>query len=230
MESINTMAQAFSAPRLTEADVDPHNPSGQYLTIEKIQSLPGETLNCNVTISSGMEANDIVRVRGQFGGILYDAPETRLASPPRTLSIPFPKFMLYGSSGDSLNLNFALRKAQGGDWLISQSRYIRIGQQAVTPAAPVLPLGSRRLEIYNNSFRPDDTVRVRLISSPTDFIDITEVTVGTGTVYIPIHHDWFVRNRGKSVWINYSLKRNNQNTLYFSRLLYIQELQIPPNL
>lgn len=99
MDNIEKNTQAWTAPRLKEAIDDPNNPSGQFLSIDRIYNLPTETLQCDVSISSGMQANDIVRVRGQYGGVIYDAPEVRLSTPPRDFSIAFPKFMLYGSSG-----------------------------------------------------------------------------------------------------------------------------------
>ncbi|MFQ6572826.1 hypothetical protein [Pseudomonas sp. UM16] len=229
MKNTEITNQAWSAPRLREASEDPNNPSGQYLTIDRIYGISGETLNCDVSISSGMQANDIVRVRGQYGSVTYDAPEFRLSSPPVGFSIAFPKFMLYGSSGASLNLNFALRKQGGGDWLISQSRYVRIERQALELQAPALPLGSRTLEVQYTGMTSGHTVRARLFSSATQYFDTQEVVVDNGRVYIVIPHSWFVANNGKTVWINYAVKRSGDSRRIFSRLLYIERLQAPSN-
>ncbi|QGW78631.1 hypothetical protein GPJ81_18720 [Pseudomonas alkylphenolica] len=227
MGNIEMTKLAWSAPRLREASEDTSNPSGQYLTIDRIYGISGETLICDVSISSGMEAGDIVRVRGQYGGVIYDAPTFRLASPPRNFTIPFPKFMLYGSSGASLNLNFALRRQGAGDWLISQSRLIRIQAQPLEPQAPVLPRGSRRLVIQYTGMASGHTVRARLYSSATQFTDTAEVTVSGGTAYIDIPYSWFVANSGRTVWINYAVNRRGDTRRIFSRLLYIERLEVP---
>lgn len=57
-----------------------------------------------------MLAGDIVRVRGRFGEVIYDAPEVAIANPPHPLTVAMPKFMLYGVAGNVMDLNFALRK------------------------------------------------------------------------------------------------------------------------
>ncbi|MNJ28297.1 hypothetical protein D3C77_228300 [compost metagenome] len=227
METTETITQAWTAPRLREAAEDPNNPSGQFLTIDRIFSISGETLVCDVSISAGMQANDIVRVRGQYGGVIFDAPEFRLSSPPRNFTIAFPKFMLYGSSGDSLNLNFALRKQGGGDWLISQSRFVRIQSQPLAPQVPTLPFGSRMLEVQYAGMAAGHTVRARLFSSATQFEDTQEVRVGSGRVQIEIPQRWFIANSGKSVWINYAVNRPGDARRIISRLLYIERLQVP---
>ncbi|MNN17253.1 hypothetical protein D3C81_1304340 [compost metagenome] len=228
METPETLDQGWTAPRLREASEDTSNPPHQYLTIDRIYGISGETLTCEVAIPRDINAGDSIRPRGQYSSVIYDAGPVSVPSPPpSTLLIPFPKFMLYGSSGASLNLNFALRRQGAGDWLISQSRLIRIQAQPLEPQAPVLPRGSRRLVIQYTGMASGHTVRARLYSSATQFTDTAEVTVSGGTAYIDIPYSWFVANSGRTVWINYAVNRRGDTRRIFSRLLYIERLEVP---
>lgn len=224
----DSQQQAWTAPRLPQAQSDPNNPGHQYLTIDRIYGIPEETLVCEVPMSAGMESGDIVRVRGRFGEVLYDAPQVSIPSQPRTLSVAMPKFMLYGAAGNVMTLNFALKKSNGGDWQPSQSRDVRVQPQAMTLERPALPHGSRNLQISYDAMAIGHKVRARLYSSPTQFVDTQEVTVTrVGPVAIEIYRSWFEANRGKPVWLNYSILVNGNSRRLISKVLYIEQLEVP---
>ena len=224
----NQPHKAWQAPSLPQAEPDQDNPGHQYLTIARLYDISGETLTCQVPISAGMLAGDIVRVRGRFGEVIYDTPEVPIANPPRPLTVAMPKFMAYGVAGNVMDLNFALRKPGGSNWQISQSRNIRVQSQALTLQRPSLPQGSRRLWISYNGIAIGHTVRPRLYSSPTKYVDIQEVTVTqTGGVEIEIYHSWFEENRGRPVWLNYAVLRTGDTRRLVSQVLYIEKLQVP---
>lgn len=224
----NQQRKAWEAPSLPQAEPDHDNPGHQYLSIARLYDISGETLTCQVPISAGMLAGDIVRVRGRFSEVIYDAPEVAIANPPRPLTVAMPKFMLYGVAGNVMDLNFALRKPGGSDWQISQSRNIRVQSQALTLQRPSLPQGSHTLQIDYFGMEIGDIVRARLYSSPTSFVDTREFTVTrVGAVPIEIYHSWFENNRGKPVWLNYAVQRANQPRRLVSQVLYIETLQVP---
>lgn len=220
--------KAWEAPSLPQAEEDQNNPGHQYLTIARLYEISGETLICEVPISTGMLPSDLIRVRGRFGDVIYDAPEVPIANPPRPLTVAMPKFMLYGVSGNVMDLNFALRKPGGSDWQTSQSRDIRVQSQLLTLQRPSLPLGSHTLQIDYLGMNIGDIVRARLYSSPTSFVDTKEFTVTrVGPVPIEIYHSWFEANRGKPVWLNYAVQRANQPRRLVSQVLYIEKLVVP---
>nr|WP_225778642.1 hypothetical protein [Pseudomonas sp. Marseille-Q3773] len=224
----NQQRKAWEAPSLPQAEPDHDNPGHQYLSIARLYDISGETLTCQVPISAGMLAGDIVRVRGRFGEVIYDAPEVAIANPPHPLTVAMPKFMLYGVAGNVMDLNFALRKPGGGDWQISQSRNIRVQSQLLTLQRPSLPQRSHTLQIDYIGMNSGDTVRGRLYSSATSYVDTQEVEVRQpGTVRIEIHHSWFEANRGKPVWLNYAVQRANQPRWLVSQVLYIETLEVP---
>lgn len=224
----NHPRKAWDAPRLPQAAEDQNNPGHQYLTIDRLYGISGETLICEVPISTGMLPNDIVRVRGRFGDVIYDAPEVPIANPPRPLTVEMPKFMLYGVADNVMDLNFALRKPGGSDWQISQSRDIRVEPQLLTLKRPSLPLGSHTLQIEYLGMNIGDTVRARLYSSPTSFVDTREFKVTrVGPVPIEIYHSWFEANRDKPVWLNYAVQRDGQPRWLISQVLYIEKLEVP---
>ncbi|BDM21720.1 hypothetical protein KMS_R14780 [Pseudomonas sp. LRP2-20] len=223
----NQQRKAWEAPSLPQAEPDRDNPGHQFLSIARLYDISGETLTCQVPISAGMLAGDIVRVRGRFGEVIYDAPEVAIANPPRPLTVAMPKFMLYGVAGNVMDLNFALRKP-GSDWQISQSRNIRVESQALTLQRPSLPKGSHTLQIDYLGMKTGDKVHARLYSSPTSFVQPDDVTVTRiAPVPIEIYHSWFEANRDKRVWLNYSVWRNGQPRWLISQVLYIERLEVP---
>lgn len=220
--------QAWTAPTLPQAQQDPNNPNGLYLTIDRIYGISGETLVCEVPMSAGMESGDVVRIRGRLGEVIYDSQEESIPSPPRTMSFPMPKFMLYGASGNVMDLNFALRRGGTGDWQTSQSRDVRVQSQALTLQRPALPQGSRNLQVNYLGMAVGDKVRARLYSSPNKFVDTQEITVTrVGQVPIEIYRSWFEENRGKSVWLNYSVLPRGDSRRLISQVLYIERLELP---
>lgn len=220
--------QAWTAPNLPQAQTDPNNPNGQYLTLDRIYGISGETLVCEVPISAGMASGDVVRVRGRLGEAIYDAPSVSIPTPPRTLSVPMPKFMLYGAAGNVMDLNFALSKGGNGDWQPSQSRDVRVQTQALSLTRPALPRDSRYLQITYPDMAVGHKVRARLYSSPTDFVDTQEITVDrVGIISVEIYRSWFEANRGRSVWLNYSVLRSGESRRLISQVLYIDRLEVP---
>lgn len=208
----------------------PKDPSRKYFKISAIFNCGSNTdfLSVRTLISAGMYAGDRVRVRiVEPSGIIFDLPVQVIKNPPQALYSSCPKALMYSSSGQTAQVNFALSR-DGGPWVVSQSRYFSVERQSLDPLTrPRLDRGSRWVQITYPQWQPSHKVRLRGFTM-TGHEDLGWKPMTGGTAQFEIPLSWFQQNRGKQVWLNYALEAVTGSDYQFSRLLYIPSLEVPP--
>lgn len=230
---IESKLYAWDAPTIDcsiEHPGYPQDPSRRYFLIRGIYNCGSNTdfLSVRTLISAGMYAGDRVRVRiVEPSGIIFDLPVQVIKNPPQALYSSCPKALMYSSSGQTAQVNFALSR-NGGAWVVSQSRYYTVQVQSFDPLdRPTLERGSRVVKVTYPQWQPSHKVRLRGFTM-TGHEDLGWKSMEGGSAKFEIPLSWFQQNRGQPVWLNYALEAVTGSDYQFSRLLYIPSLEVPP--
>lgn len=227
----NVQQSAWVAPVIAFSDDDsnyPGDPARRYFTISKIYSSTStDFLPATIAVSPGMAAGNQVRFRIETAGIIYDAPIQTIGSGSQPLRVDVPKAMLYGASGQSSTVNFALRVSSQSPWSASQSRYYRVQTQSLNElTAPSLARGTRRVTVQYPRWTSAHQVRIRGFTLD-GFQDTEWKAMANGSAYFDLPLSWFQANQGKQVWMNYAVRPSAGSDFQFSRILHIASLAIP---
>ncbi|MHC8342973.1 hypothetical protein [Pseudomonas sp. RT6P73] len=202
------------APKVLEA----YGPAGNRLNFNDIYY--NEYVTVQVPRYSGMAKGHTVRVRWVTGRHRHDT-ETLTIDVPEPQNFKIPRLEVIDAIDSLVTINYSIRTAMGAPLIPSKSLTLEVDPQDFELVEPRLSDDRKRVTVKYFGMTTGYTARVRWHGVITHDTAIKPI-LNDSSIPFDIPETWVLENRGRSVWINYSIHRSGtSDNLMFSQLLKV---------
>ncbi|MPQ66169.1 hypothetical protein [Pseudomonas sp. MWU12-2319] len=175
-----------------------------------------DVVNVEVPHYTGMDKDDTLKPRWE-GRVNYSGAVTTVGNPPGKRLIPIPRMEVIDNIGRTVDVGYSVKEKGTGDTIESEKLTLHIDPQAVTLPPPTYSGSTVLVNVGQAGY----TVGVRWVGVTTHDTAVQNVVVGQVNTFA-IDNAWITENRGKTVLINYSIKRSdNTGDRMFSWVLRV---------
>ncbi|MHC8345824.1 hypothetical protein [Pseudomonas sp. RT6P73] len=190
-----------------------YDSAGEHLRISDIYNDDG--LDVEVPHYPGMAATNTFMVRWN-GRVRYNSSIVEVGTPPGKRTVRIPRLEVLDNIGLSVKVNYTVKEVPGGATLESEELTLHIDPQTLILPAPTI---SGNTVTVNFAGQTGYQVRVRWTGSITRNTEWQDVNPNVANIFA-ITQNWRDENRGRTVLINYSVKRTTGvSPLMFSHVL-----------
>jgi len=199
------------APKVLEAS----GADGKRLNFNDVYN--STHVNVQVPHYVGMLNGHEVRVRWTNGRYKYDS-ETLTVGTPGLLNFKIPRLEVIDSIDSLVTVNYSVRLNPGVPLIISKSLSLNVDEQVFDLPEPRLSADRQKVTVKFLNITPGYTIRIRwhgVVIRDTE----SQAIQNSSSMAFDIPANWIKENTGKTVLINYSVRRSGSNdNLMLSRL------------
>lgn len=199
------------APKVLEA----YGTNGNRLNFNDVYN--STHVNVQIPHYVGMLNGHSVRVRWTNGRYKYDS-ETLTVGTPSPLNFKIPRLEVIDSIDSLVTVNYSVRLNPGVPLIISKSLSLNVDEQVFDLPEPRLSVDRNKVTVKFLNMTPGYTIRIRwhgVVIRDTE----SQPIQNSSSMAFDIPANWIKENTGKTVLINYSVRRSGSNdNLMLSRL------------